>query len=151
MAEAHTPEGITADYVNEGVRDSLSALQQAPDYDRLAAFLVALRGGFLVADVTGTHKKKSTRVRTVRSTKGQLLLPLFTSMEELRLAYPKGRDEQAKGAIMPSLEALRLIQTSPFVAVQFNAGSAALPVLRKYVSLVLSDEPIEAAALEQLS
>ena len=52
---------------------------------------------------------------------------------------------------MPSLEALRLIQTSPFVAVQFNAGSAALPVLRKYVSLVLSDEPIEAAALEQLS
>jgi hypothetical protein len=151
MAEAHTPEGITADYVNEGVRDSLSALQQAPDHDRLAAFLVALRGGFLVADVTGTHKKKSTRVRTVRSTKGQLLLPLFTSMEELRLAYPKGRGEQAKGAIMPSLEALRLIQTSPFVAVQFNAGSAALPVLRKYVSLVLSDEPIEAAALEQLS
>ena len=87
----------------------------------------------------------------MRSTKGQLLLPLFTSMEELRLAYPKGRGEQAKGAIMPSLEALRLIQTSPFVAVQFNAGSAALPVLRKYVSLVLSDEPIEAAALEQLS
>jgi hypothetical protein len=71
-------------------------------------------------------------------------------MDELRLAYPKGRGDQAKGAIMPALEALRLIQTSPFVAVQFNAGSAALPVVRKYVALVLSDEPIEAAALEQL-
>jgi len=150
MAEAQTPEGITPDYVNEGVRDSLAALQQTPDYERLAEFLNALREGFLVADVTGTHKKKSTRVRTVRSTKGQLLLPLFTSMDELRLAYPKGRGDQAKGAIMPALEALRLIQTSPFVAVQFNAGSAVLPVVRKYVALVLNDEPIEAAALEQL-
>ena len=58
MAEAQTPEGITADYVNEGVRDTLAALQQAPDYERLAEFLTALREGFLVADVTGTQKKK---------------------------------------------------------------------------------------------
>jgi len=70
-------------------------------------------------------------------------------MEELRLAHPKGRRDQAKGAIMPALEALRLIESSPFVAVQFNAGSAALPVLRKYISLVLSGDPIEAASLEQ--
>ena len=48
------------------------------------------------------------------------------------------------------LEALRLIQSSPFVAVQFNAGSAALPVLRKYIALVLGGDPIEADALEQL-
>ena len=33
MAEAQTPEGITPDYVNEGVRDSLAALQQTPDYN----------------------------------------------------------------------------------------------------------------------
>ena len=150
MAEAQTPEGITADYVNEGVRDTLAALQQAPDYERLAEFLTALREGFLVADVTGTHKKKSTHVRTIRSTKGQLILPLITAMDELRLAHPKGRREQAKGAIMPALEALRLIRWSPFVAVQFNAGSAALPVLRKYIALVLGGDPIEADALEQL-
>ena len=54
MAEAQTPEGITADYVNEGDRDTLAAQQQAPDYERLAEFLTALREGFLVADVTGT-------------------------------------------------------------------------------------------------
>lgn len=150
MAEAQTPEGITADYVNEGVRDTLAALQHAPDYERLAEFLTALREGFLVADVTGTQKKKSTHVRTIRSTKGQLILPLFTSMDELRLAHPKGSREQAKGALMPALEALRLIQSSPFVAVQFNAGSAALPVLRKYIALVLGGDPIEADALEQL-
>lgn len=149
MAEAQIPEGLTADYENTAVRAAILALQSEPDYERLAAFLTYLREGFLVADVTGTHKKKSTRVRTIRSTKGQLLLPLFTSMAELRAAHPKGRQDQAKGAIMPALEALRLISTSPFVAVQFDAGSAALIVLRKYIDLVLGGEPIEAAALEQ--
>ena len=74
----------------------------------------------------------------------------ITSMDELRLAHPKGSREQAKGALMPALEALRLIQSSPFVAVQFNAGSAALPVLRGYIALVLGGDPIEADALEQL-
>lgn len=149
MAESQIPEGLTADYANERVHTALTQLQAEPDYEQLAEFLTSLREGFLVADVTGTHKKKSTHVRTIRSTKGQLLLPLFTSMEELRLAHPKGRRDQAKGAIMPALEALRLIESSPFVAVQFNAGSAALPVLRKYISLVLSGDPIEAASLEQ--
>ena len=147
MAEAQTPEGITADYVNEGVRDTLAALQQAPDYERLAEFLTALREGFLVADVTGTQKKKSTHVRTIRSTKGQLILPLFTSMDELRLAVPKGRADQAKGALMPAPEALRLIRTKPFAAAQFDIGSAALVVVRKYVELALGDEPITADGL----
>lgn len=148
MAEAQIPEGLTADYANELVQNSLAALQAEPDYVRLAAFLTSLREGFLVADITGTHKKKSTHVRTIRSTKGQLVLPLFTSMAELRLAHPKGSRDQAKGAIMPALEALRLIETSPFVAVQFNTGSAALPVLRAYIARVLGGLPIEAAQLE---
>lgn len=148
MAEAQIPEGITADYSNDHVRDALATLQSQPDYEHLAVFLTSLREGFLVADITGTQKKKSTHVRTIRSTKGQLVLPLFTSMEELRLAHPKGRREQAKGAIMPALEALRLIDSGPFVAAQFNTGTAALPVLRKYLSLVLSGEPIKAAELE---
>ena len=148
MAEAQIPEGITADYVNEEVRDALRTLQAEPDYDRLAAFLSSLREGYLVADVTGTQKKKSTHVRTIRSTKGQPVLPLFTSMEELRLAHPKDRRKQAKGAIMPALDALKLIESSPFVAVQFNTGSAALPVLRKYIALVLSDAAISGESLQ---
>lgn len=147
MADAQIPEGLTADYANDQVEESLTAFQADPDFARLAEFLTALRDGFLIADVTGTQRKKSTHVRTIRSTKGQLVLPLFTSMEELRLAHPKGRREQAKGAIMPAREALGLINSSPFVAVQFNTGSAALPVLRKYIALVLGDEPITTEGL----
>lgn len=147
MADAQIPEGLTADYANEQVRATLTAFHAEPDFERLAEFLTSLREGFLIADVTGTQRKKATHVRTIRSTKGQLVLPLFTSMEELRLAHPKGRREQAKGAIMPAREALGLITSSPFVAVQFDTGSTALPVLRKYITLVLGDEPIEAEGL----
>lgn len=150
MAEAQIPEGLTADYANTEVRDAVLALQADADYERLATFLSALREGFLIADVTGTQKKKSTHVRTIRSTKGQLLLPLFTSMHELRLAHPAGRRDEAKGVIMPALEALRLIRSGPFVAVQFDAGSAALVVLRKYVELALGDGAVEASALETM-
>lgn len=148
MAEAQIPEGLTADYANTEVREAMLDLQADGTYERLATFLRTLREGFLIADVTGTQKKKSTHVRTVRSTKGQLLLPLFTSMDELRLAHPHGRREQVKGVIMPTLEAQRLIRSSPFVAVQFDAGSAAFVVLRKFVELVLSGDPIDAAMLE---
>lgn len=148
MAKAQIPEGLDADYENVAVREALLALQQDGTYERLAQFLNALRDGFLVADVTGTHKKKSTRVRTIRSTKGQLLLPLFTSMNELRAAHAKAKPDEAKGAIMPALEALRLMKTSPFVAVEFDAGSAALVVLRKFIDLVLGDGEITAAELE---
>ena len=150
MAEAQIPEGLTADYANTDVREAILALQADADYERLATFLSALREGFLIADVTGTQKKKSTHVRTIRSTRGQLLLPLFTSMHELRLAHPAGRRDEAKGVIMPALEALRLIRSGPFVAVQFDAGSAALVVLRKYVELVLGDGAVEASALETM-
>lgn len=150
MADAQIPEGLTADYANEGVREAMTAFQAQPDYERFAAFLLALREGHLVVDVTGTAKKKATRVRTIRSTKGQLVLPLFTSMAELRLAVPKGKADQAKGAIMPVAEALRLIRTGPFVAAQFDVGSAALVVVRKYVELAEGDEPISAAALEAM-
>lgn len=150
MAEAQIPDGLTADYANSGVRAALDALQAAPDYEHLAAFLSSLREGFLVVDVTGTPKKKSTRIRTIRSTRGQLLLPLFTSMSEVRLAVPKAQAEQVKGAIMPIAEALRLIHSDRFVAAQFDAGSAALVVLRKYIELVLGDEPIDAEAVQAL-
>lgn len=148
MAEAHLPDGLTADYANTTARDALDALQAEPDYERLAAFLTALREGYLFADVTGTPKKKSTRFRTIRSTTGQLLLPLFTSMAELRLAVPAAQAAQAKGAGIPALEALRLIRSGRFVAVQFDAGSAAFVVLRKYIDLVLEGEHITAAQFE---
>lgn len=146
MADASLPEGLTADYANHRVRQALDELQSDPSYERLATFLMSLREGFLFADVTGTQKKKSTRVRTIRSTKGELLLPLFTSMNELRLAYPPGRRDEAKGVLMPALEALRLIRTSAFVAAQFDAGTAKFVVLRKFIELSLGEDELSASS-----
>lgn len=150
MADAQIPEGLTADYENVAAAEAITALQAEPDYEHLASFLGALRDGYLVVDVTGTPKKKATRIRTIRSTTGQLLLPIFTSMAELRRAVAKGRSDQPKGAVMPAAEALALIRTDRFVAAQFNPGSDALVVLRKYVELALSAELIDAAAVEAL-
>ncbi|MCB1273817.1 MAG: SseB family protein [Leucobacter sp.] len=148
MAKAQIPEGLTADYENAEVRAALDALQQAPDYAHLAAFLNALREGYLVVDVTGTPKEKATRIRTIRSTTGQLLLPVFTSMAELRAAVPKAKADKVKGAILPALEALRLIRSDRFVAAQVDAGSAALVVLRKYIDRVIDGDVLDAAAVE---
>lgn len=148
MAEQQIPEGLSADYANTDVREAIEALQATPDYARLAAFLESLREGLLFVDVTGTAKKKATHIRTIRSTTGKPVLPLFTSMSELRAAVPKGRGGDAKGAMMPALEALRMIHTKPFVAAEFDHGTAALVVLRKYIQLVLDGEPITAEQLE---
>lgn len=150
-AEAAIPADVHPDYANESVRDALRELQQQPDYERLAAFLNSLREGYLVADVTGTSsKKKGPRVRTIRSTKGQLVLPLFTSMAELRAVAPAERRADIKGAIMPAREAVALIRTDRFVAAEFDKAGASLVVLRKYLALALEEEPVTAEQLEQM-
>lgn len=150
-AEAAIPADVHPDYANESVRDALRELQQQPDYERLAVFLNSLREGYLVADVTGTSsKKKGPRVRTIRSTKGQLVLPLFTSMAELRAVAPAERRADIKGAIMPAREAVALIRTDRFVAAEFDKAGASLVVLRKYLALALEEEPVTAEQLEQM-
>lgn len=152
MAQAQIPEDVSADYENTAAREALTAFQTTPDYERLAAFLTALRDGYLVADVTGTPKKskKGTRIRTIRSTKGQLVLPLFTSMAELREAVGDRQQEELRGAVMPALEALRLIRTDRFVAAEFDHASAKLVLLRKYVELAAGEEAVTADSLERL-
>jgi len=150
-ARPSIPDDVHADYANEQVREALRALQQTPDYEHLAAFLEALREGYLVVDVTGTSsKRKGPRVRTIRSTKGQLVLPIFTSMDELRAIVPADRRDQLKGAVMPAREALALISSDRFVAAEFDKASAALVVLRKYVSLAAGDDPITPETLAAL-
>lgn len=146
------PEDLSADYVNTEVEDRLETLKETPNYERLAQFLLALRTGHLFADVTGAvSKRKGARVRTIRSTRGQLLLPLFTSMEALRGAVRSGgRKDEPKGILMPADKALDLIHEDRFVAVQFNPGPNELVVLRKYVDLVLSEDPIDANVLETM-
>lgn len=152
MAAAHeVPEGIDENYANEAVRAALVALQATPDYEHLAAFLNALREGYLVVDVTGANsKKKGARVRTIRSTKGQLVLPIFTSMDELRSLVPAKRGEEVKGAIMEAKSALALIASDRFVAAEFDKASASLVILRKYITLVVSDAEITPQLLERV-
>lgn len=137
---------ITPDYENTAVKQALSALQATPDYPHLVAFLRSLRDGYLVVDVTGTSTKK-TRVRTIRSTTGELVLPVFTSLAELRRAAGK---PDAKGAVMPAREALALIRTDRFVAAEFDPASARQVMLRKYVELAAGEDPITPEALEAM-
>lgn len=154
MAEASIPEDVSADYENPVARAALDAFRTAPDYPHLAALLTALREGYLVVDVTGTRKggggKKGARVRTIRSTQGQLVLPIFTSMAELRAAVTDKQRAELKGAVMPALEALRLISTDRFVAAEIDHASAKLVLLRKYVELAAGGDPISAKTLEQM-
>lgn len=154
MTETPIPEGLTPDYENEGVQNALTALQEAPDYEHLAAFLTALRSGFLIVDVTGSPKKKGTRARTTRTTKGQLVLPIFTSMHELRAAVGSGgrqtKPGEAKGAFLPAVEALQLIESDRFVAAELNPGGNSLVVLRKYITLAASNDPITPEVLEKM-
>lgn len=150
MAQAQIPDGVHADYENVEVRAALKALQETPDYSHLATFLMALREGYLVIDVTGTSTKRGPRVRTIRSTNGQLVLPLFTSMAELRAAIPANQQDQLKGAVMIASEALALIGSDRFVAAEFDKASAALVILRKYITIAAGSDPITEATLEQM-
>lgn len=146
LPEGVLPQDVSADYVNIEVETALASLQAEPDYDKLAQLFIAMRTGYLFVDVTGgSTKKKGTRMRTTRTTKGQLVLPIFTSMQALRAAVGSaGRrpTKETKGALMPALEALKLIETDRFVAIEINPGTGALVVLRKYVALILANESI---------
>lgn len=137
MSDAEIPEGFDAAYVNEGVRQSIRDLQEQPDETRLAALLTALPEGFLVVDVTTPGKKKGTRVRTLRATTGGLVLPVFTSLDELRLAVPAKERDQVRGAFMPARDALALVHTDRFVAVQLDVGSSGLVIKRAYIEQIL--------------
>lgn len=138
---------ISADYNNESVEERLEKLHEAPDYFRLADLLNALGEGFLFVDITGgSSKKKGTRMRTTRTTKGQPVLPIFTSMDAVRSAVAsggrRGGKTEVKGAIMPAHEALKLIESDRFVAAELNPGKGSLVILRKYIARVLEGTPI---------
>lgn len=155
MPTAELPDDISADYVNEDIEAALASLREAPNYDRLSLFLNTLRDGYLFVDVTGapkTGKKAGVRIRTTRSTKGQLLLPLFTSMDQLRQAVSSSgrKTGNPKGVLTPSVEALRMIHTDRFIAAQLNPGPSELVVLRKYLDRVIDGDEITAKLLEAL-
>lgn len=156
MSAPELPDDVSADYVNEAVEQAHATLIEAPNYERLAAFLNTLREGYLFVDVTGAPKntkKQGIRIRTTRSTKGQLVLPLFTSMEALREAQAPGAGRKGvdpKGVLTPALEALRMIRTDRFVAAQINPGPRELVILRKYIERLIDGDDVTPELLESL-
>jgi hypothetical protein len=120
-------------YSNRPLRKALETFAALPNRTTLDALLAAMQTGALVVDITGTTDAADPRLRTLLSTDGELVLPLFTSLSELRLAVPEEERPSAQAMILPAREALALVETADFVAVQFDVGSIGQVVKREFV------------------
>ena len=127
-------------YENVAVRQALDAINAQPTLEALDALLEAALAGGLVVDVTGSTGASGTRIRTIASTDGEPVLPLFTSMKALRDAVGAavGKGVKVQAVVIPSREALALIETADFVAVQFNPGTNTMVVARSHIESALS-------------
>ncbi|MCS5717464.1 SseB family protein [Herbiconiux sp. CPCC 205763] len=120
-------------YSNRPLRKALETFAALPNRTTLDALLAAMRTGGLVVDITGSTDATDPQLRTILSTTGELVLPLFTSVAELRLAVPVEQRPTAQAMILPAREALALVETADFVAVQFDVASLAQVVKREFV------------------
>jgi len=126
-------------YENIPVRKALAAIVAEPTRENLDALLAAAVKGGLVVDVTGSTPENTT-LRTISSTTGESVLPLFTSMKALQGAVAAGAGEgtQVQAVIVPATEALGFIATADFVAVQFNPGAEeTMVVARSHIEAAL--------------
>jgi hypothetical protein len=126
-------------YENVPVRKALAAIVAEPSIENLDALLAAAVTGGLVVDVTGSTPENTT-LRTISSTTGESVLPLFTSMKALQgaVADAAGAGTQVQAVIVPATEALGFISTADFVAVQFNPGAAeTMVVARSHIESAL--------------
>ncbi|SDH00876.1 SseB protein N-terminal domain-containing protein [Leifsonia sp. 98AMF] len=138
MAQPRFPQS----YENVPVRKALTALAAEPTLENLDALLATAVKGALVVDVTGSTPQ-DTRLRTISSTTGEAVLPLFTSMNALRAAVAQsaeGEGARVQAVIVPALEALGFIRTAEFVAVQFDPGAAhTMVVARSHIESALGE------------
>jgi hypothetical protein len=129
-------------YENAPVRVALATIAAEPSLPNLEALLAAAVKGGLVVDVTGSTPQ-DTRLRTISSTTGEPVLPLFTSMKALRNAVgqtAEGAGTKVQAVIVPAVEALGFIRTAEFVAVQFDPGSEqTMVVARSHIEDALGD------------
>ena len=128
-------------YENGPVRKALAAITAEPTLENLDALLAAATTGGLVVDVTGSTADE-VRLRTVQSTAGEPVLPLFTSMKALRNAVGAsgGKGTRVQAVIVPATEALGYIANADFVAVQFDPGAAhTMIVARSHIESALSE------------
>ncbi|NQX29171.1 SseB family protein [Microbacteriaceae bacterium VKM Ac-2854] len=130
-----------ASYANAQARSALEALVAAPTVDLVDALLAACLAGSLVVDVTGSTPEAEPRVRTVTSTNGQLVLPLFTSTDEVRLAVPRAQHARVQSLVLPGRDAFELIRSAEFIAVQLDPGSIAQVIARSFIENALGADP----------
>ncbi|WP_314147982.1 SseB family protein [uncultured Leifsonia sp.] len=128
-------------YENGPVRKALAAISAEPTIENLDALLAAATKGGLVVDVTGSSAD-DVRLRTISSTTGEAVLPLFTSMKALRTAVgaASGTGTRVQAIVVPAVEALGYIRTADFVAVQFDPGAPhTMVVARSHIESALSE------------
>lgn len=126
-------------YENGPVRKALVAIAAEPTLQSLDALLAAATKGGLVVDVTGSDPGE-VRLRTIQSTAGEPVLPLFTSMKALRNAVGAAGSKGARvqAVIVPAVEALGYVSSADFVAVQFDPGAAhTMVVARSHIESAL--------------
>ncbi|PPF64312.1 hypothetical protein C5C18_14520 [Rathayibacter tritici] len=127
-------------YRNAAAREALEALVAAPTAEAVDRLLDACLDGSLVVDVTGSPPGGVPHVRTVATTTGEQVLPLFTSTDEVRTAIPRQQHPRVQMVVLPGHEAFALIRTADFVAVQLDPGSIAQVVARSFVERALNAE-----------
>jgi hypothetical protein len=130
-------------YENVPVRKALAAIAAEPTLANLEALLDAATKGGLVVDVTGSSPEE-TRLRTISSTTGEPVLPLFSSMKALSAAVAASADgdgARVQAVIVPAREALAFIRTADFVAAQFDPGAEhTMVVARSHIESALGEQ-----------
>lgn len=127
-------------FENVAAREALEALVAQPSLEAVDELLRASLEGGLVIDVTGSPRQGEPRIRTITSTDGELVLPLFTSTDQVRLAVPRQQHPLVATLALTGRAALELVHTADFVAVQFDPGSIGQVVTRSFVENVLETE-----------
>ncbi|SMH49443.1 SseB protein N-terminal domain-containing protein [Rathayibacter oskolensis] len=133
-------------YRNTPAREALESLVAAPTVAAVEQLLAACLEGSLVVDVTGSEPGGVPHVRTVATTTGELVLPLFTSTDEVRVAVPRRQHPTVQMLVLPGREAFALIGTADFVAVQLDPGSIAQVIARSFIESALATGGDAAAA-----
>ncbi|MWV48253.1 SseB family protein [Rathayibacter sp. VKM Ac-2803] len=126
---------------NAPAREALEALVAEPTREGVTRLLDACLAGSLVVDVTGSQPGGVPHVRTVATTTGEQVLPLFTSTDEVRAAVPRQQHPRVQMLVLPGRDAFALIDTADFVAVQLDPGSLAQVITRSFIEDALRAEP----------
>ena len=135
----HAPR-FSSTYENRALVAALDQLVAAPSEETLGALLAAALSGGITVDVTGSGPKE-LHARTIQTTDGRQVLPLFSSMKELKATVSAAgqRGVRVNGIIVPGREALGFINTADFVAVQFNPRMPGGIVAREHIERALAE------------